>query len=166
MIAACQNIDQWPAPIPGETINLPLLGSVLQVCCVNVLSNVLSSSSSMSNVEQTVQLRDNVLLTFNPYWPSTVQILTFSVSVFESFYIVCYLVTLHWCPVFTDFHRIDVIHDTTLYCQHLTVLIYVTYIARLVISFVIIVSTSVSVVSTCAVQALCNCLWLRYVSKL
>lgn len=29
--AACHNIDKWPAPVPGETLNLPLMGSVFQV---------------------------------------------------------------------------------------------------------------------------------------
>lgn len=29
--AACHDIDQWPNPTPGETVNLPLLGTVLQV---------------------------------------------------------------------------------------------------------------------------------------
>lgn len=29
--AACHDIDQWPNPIPGETVNLPLLGTILQV---------------------------------------------------------------------------------------------------------------------------------------
>ncbi|XP_023722839.1 protein DENND6A isoform X3 [Cryptotermes secundus] len=28
--AACHDIDQWPSPTPGETVNLPLLGTVLQ----------------------------------------------------------------------------------------------------------------------------------------
>lgn len=28
---ACHDVDQWPFPEPGEVINLPLLGSVLQV---------------------------------------------------------------------------------------------------------------------------------------
>ncbi|XP_065166347.1 protein DENND6B [Atheta coriaria] len=28
--AACLNIDQWPVPTPGVTLNLPLLGSVFQ----------------------------------------------------------------------------------------------------------------------------------------
>lgn len=29
--AACLDIGQWPAPVPGETLNLPVLGTVLQV---------------------------------------------------------------------------------------------------------------------------------------
>lgn len=28
--AACHDIDHWPSPCPGETVNLPLLGNVLQ----------------------------------------------------------------------------------------------------------------------------------------
>jgi hypothetical protein len=29
--AACQDIDQWPAPVPGEQINLSLIGELMQV---------------------------------------------------------------------------------------------------------------------------------------
>uniref|UniRef100_T1IWF4 UDENN domain-containing protein n=1 Tax=Strigamia maritima TaxID=126957 RepID=T1IWF4_STRMM len=29
--AACHDIDQWPAPVPGSILNLPILGNVLQV---------------------------------------------------------------------------------------------------------------------------------------
>lgn len=28
---ACHDIDQWPLPVPGETINLLVSGAVLQV---------------------------------------------------------------------------------------------------------------------------------------
>ncbi|OWF45695.1 protein DENND6A-like isoform X2 [Mizuhopecten yessoensis] len=28
--AACHDMDQWPDPVPGETVNLPIFGSVLQ----------------------------------------------------------------------------------------------------------------------------------------
>ncbi|XP_041347796.1 protein DENND6A-like [Gigantopelta aegis] len=28
--AACHDIDQWPPPIPGDTLNLPIMGTVLQ----------------------------------------------------------------------------------------------------------------------------------------
>ena len=30
-ISACHDIDQWCPPIPGETLNLPIFGTVLQV---------------------------------------------------------------------------------------------------------------------------------------
>ncbi|XP_072027422.1 protein DENND6A-like isoform X2 [Amphiura filiformis] len=29
--AACHDIDQWPAPVPGETLHLPIMGCVLQL---------------------------------------------------------------------------------------------------------------------------------------
>ncbi|XP_012944866.1 protein DENND6B isoform X3 [Aplysia californica] len=29
--AACHDIDQWPIPVPGDTLNLPIMGTVLQV---------------------------------------------------------------------------------------------------------------------------------------
>ncbi|XP_059167731.1 protein DENND6A-like isoform X2 [Physella acuta] len=28
--AACHDIDQWPMPVPGDTLNLPIMGTVLQ----------------------------------------------------------------------------------------------------------------------------------------
>ena len=29
--AVCYQIDKWPAPCPGETLQLPVMGNVLQV---------------------------------------------------------------------------------------------------------------------------------------
>ncbi|CAH1784707.1 unnamed protein product, partial [Owenia fusiformis] len=29
--AACHDIDQWPPPVPGQTLNLPIMGTVIQV---------------------------------------------------------------------------------------------------------------------------------------
>ncbi|KAM9071330.1 protein DENND6B isoform 4-T4 [Megaptera novaeangliae] len=29
--AVCDEVDQWPAPVPGQTLNLPVMGVVLQV---------------------------------------------------------------------------------------------------------------------------------------
>jgi len=31
MLIACHDLDQWPSPTPGETLHLPLMGSVIQV---------------------------------------------------------------------------------------------------------------------------------------
>ncbi|KAK7102863.1 hypothetical protein V1264_021024 [Littorina saxatilis] len=28
--AACHDIDQWPTPVPGDTLNLPIMGTVIQ----------------------------------------------------------------------------------------------------------------------------------------
>ncbi|XP_071081895.1 protein DENND6B-like isoform X1 [Haliotis cracherodii] len=36
--AACHDIDQWPMPLPGDTLNLPIMGTVIQVrvpCCTD-----------------------------------------------------------------------------------------------------------------------------------
>uniref|UniRef100_A0A8B9UEW7 DENN domain containing 6B n=1 Tax=Anas zonorhyncha TaxID=75864 RepID=A0A8B9UEW7_9AVES len=30
--AVCNEIDQWPPPVPGQTLNLPVMGVVIQVC--------------------------------------------------------------------------------------------------------------------------------------
>lgn len=32
---ACHDIDQWPLPVPGNTIDLPLLGHLMQVNTLN-----------------------------------------------------------------------------------------------------------------------------------
>ena len=31
LFSACHDIDQWPSPVPGETLNLPIMGRVVQV---------------------------------------------------------------------------------------------------------------------------------------
>lgn len=31
VITVCNEIDQWPPPVPGLTLNLPVMGVVLQV---------------------------------------------------------------------------------------------------------------------------------------
>lgn len=31
IVSACHDIDQWPSPIPGDTLNLPIMGTVIQV---------------------------------------------------------------------------------------------------------------------------------------
>ena len=31
LVSACHDMDQWPNPVPGETVNLPIMGSVIQV---------------------------------------------------------------------------------------------------------------------------------------
>jgi hypothetical protein len=36
MCAACHNIDQWPFPVPGQHLNLPIMGTVIQVRLVHV----------------------------------------------------------------------------------------------------------------------------------
>jgi len=36
--AAFHDIDRWPSPVPGETINLPLLGTIIQVSSVKNLA--------------------------------------------------------------------------------------------------------------------------------
>ncbi|GLV39377.1 uncharacterized protein CBL_13254 [Carabus blaptoides fortunei] len=46
--AACYNITRWPAPVPGQTLNLPLLGAVLQVY-IPTQSSYMSSSGQSSN---------------------------------------------------------------------------------------------------------------------
>lgn len=31
IFAVCNEIDQWPGPAPGQTLNLPVMGVVIQV---------------------------------------------------------------------------------------------------------------------------------------
>lgn len=46
--AACHDIDQWPSPVPGETVNLPLLGTVLQAS-IPIQSNKPCSTTTLSS---------------------------------------------------------------------------------------------------------------------
>ncbi|KAK2167268.1 hypothetical protein LSH36_30g02036 [Paralvinella palmiformis] len=41
--AACHDIDQWPDPCPGETLNLPIMGTVVQVRLPSRSDKVLTS---------------------------------------------------------------------------------------------------------------------------
>lgn len=34
LVAACHDIDQWQCPLGGDTVSLPIFGTVLQVCSV------------------------------------------------------------------------------------------------------------------------------------
>ena len=38
IIAACHDIDQWTCPVPGDTLNLPIMGSVIQVYIISIFS--------------------------------------------------------------------------------------------------------------------------------
>uniref|UniRef100_A0AAQ6ABD2 UDENN domain-containing protein n=1 Tax=Amphiprion ocellaris TaxID=80972 RepID=A0AAQ6ABD2_AMPOC len=40
--AVCNEIDQWLSPVPGLTLNLPVMGVVLQVCPPGVFSSLIS----------------------------------------------------------------------------------------------------------------------------
>ncbi|XP_044765186.1 protein DENND6B [Coccinella septempunctata] len=54
--AVCNNIDRWPAPIPGIPISLPLLGSVFQMKIpVNGSSNKNVGYSINENLENHIQ---------------------------------------------------------------------------------------------------------------
>lgn len=45
-LAVCKEIDQWPSPVPGQTLNLPVMGVVLQVRTeLNVLEHLEISAS-------------------------------------------------------------------------------------------------------------------------
>lgn len=38
LVAACHDIDQWQCPLGGDTVSLPIFGTVLQVCSVKYLN--------------------------------------------------------------------------------------------------------------------------------
>ncbi|XP_071960057.1 protein DENND6A-like [Antedon mediterranea] len=42
--AACHDIDQWPTPIPGETLHLPIIGNVLHIRMPSVQDKLTASS--------------------------------------------------------------------------------------------------------------------------
>ncbi|PSN53146.1 Protein DENND6B [Blattella germanica] len=55
--AACHDIDQWPSPLPGEAVNLPLLGTVLQAQIPCQTSSLSSPTPLMSSVHQVHMFR-------------------------------------------------------------------------------------------------------------
>ncbi|XP_046682839.1 protein DENND6B isoform X2 [Homalodisca vitripennis] len=54
--AACHDIDQWAPPIPGDTLNLPIIGTVLQVQvpCDSAKSNSGGGPLNVANVPPTL----------------------------------------------------------------------------------------------------------------
>ncbi|ELU00735.1 hypothetical protein CAPTEDRAFT_175751 [Capitella teleta] len=61
--AACHDIDQWPPPIPGNTVNLPIMGTVVQVRINSRSDKVIG----MPQIKHTTPLMpaNNVLPTIN-----------------------------------------------------------------------------------------------------
>ncbi|XP_071495460.1 protein DENND6B-like [Diadema antillarum] len=49
--AACHDIDQWPAPCPGKTLHLPIMGCVLQVRIPSRQDKPSAAASAKSPVE-------------------------------------------------------------------------------------------------------------------
>ena len=47
---ACQDIDQWPLPIPGNTLDLPLMGHLFQVCSFPLFEYYLPVSKASRKV--------------------------------------------------------------------------------------------------------------------
>ncbi|KHN72432.1 Protein DENND6B [Toxocara canis] len=51
--AACHHIDQWPSPVPGETLFLPLIGTVIQ-CRIPCRTDIpLTQTPAFLNVKDT-----------------------------------------------------------------------------------------------------------------
>lgn len=89
---ACHDIDQWPLPVPGETINLPILGTVLQIQIPSDSSKCGPSTVAVSSLHQ------------NLYQPVAVPIVLSSVhelNMFECFSPVIYHIQLLWELVLT-----------------------------------------------------------------
>ncbi|XP_048209616.1 protein DENND6B isoform X2 [Perognathus longimembris pacificus] len=49
--AVCNEIDQWPAPVPGQTLNLPVMGVVIQVRIPSKVDRLESSPPKQCNQE-------------------------------------------------------------------------------------------------------------------
>lgn len=60
--AACHNIDKWPPPVPGETLGLPLMGSVFQIQ-IPYQNNSSSSRQCTANKDSSVYLENQVQIT-------------------------------------------------------------------------------------------------------
>jgi hypothetical protein len=51
VFSACHDIDQWTDPYPGETANLPIMGTVIQVC-MNRLVHSIQLLQYLGNIVQ------------------------------------------------------------------------------------------------------------------
>ena len=63
---ACHDIDQWPCPVPGDTLNLPIMGTVIQVS-VCVYMSLCVIHHGYSNLSQRVCVCQTACSTF-PSW--------------------------------------------------------------------------------------------------
>ncbi|XP_076468709.1 protein DENND6B-like isoform X3 [Babylonia areolata] len=52
--AACHDIDQWPCPVPGDTLNLPIMGTVIQVRVPNRSDKVTGSTQARIQSTHTI----------------------------------------------------------------------------------------------------------------
>uniref|UniRef100_A0A1B6CG68 UDENN domain-containing protein n=1 Tax=Clastoptera arizonana TaxID=38151 RepID=A0A1B6CG68_9HEMI len=87
---ACQDIDQWPTPVPGNVVNLSLLGSVLQVQIpCDTTKCGLSGISSF-----------NVLTSYSNTIPTILPSI-YEINIFECFMPFIYHVHLLWELVLT-----------------------------------------------------------------
>ncbi|KAK3103615.1 hypothetical protein FSP39_020536 [Pinctada imbricata] len=69
--AACHDIDQWPSPVAGETVNLPIFGTVLQV-------RVPSRSDKVVDRVQQSNIPNSPLLPAHSVLPSLYEVDIFS----------------------------------------------------------------------------------------
>lgn len=93
--AACHDIDQWPCPAPGEIVNLPLLGTVLQA--------QIPSQSSKAGVQTLPGSPSKQLPSLSPLPASTPTILpsVHEVNMFRCFSPVISHIHLLWELVLT-----------------------------------------------------------------
>ncbi|KAK7499904.1 hypothetical protein BaRGS_00008752 [Batillaria attramentaria] len=52
--AACHDIDQWPSPVPGDTLNLPIMGTVIQVRVPCRSDKVIGAPQPRSEMRHTI----------------------------------------------------------------------------------------------------------------
>lgn len=87
--AVCHNIDQWPAPAPGDTLSLPLVGSLLQV-------RIPCRADKVIGVSNHIRSQEPELLPANIILPSVHE-----VDLFSAFQPVLVHVQLLWELVLT-----------------------------------------------------------------
>ncbi|KAG8225110.1 hypothetical protein J437_LFUL004031 [Ladona fulva] len=86
--AACHDIDQWPAPVPGELVNLPLLGTVIQAY-IPSQNNKVGVSSPTSPLKVNTSLTPTII-------PSVHEI-----NIFRCFYPILSHIHMLWELVLT-----------------------------------------------------------------
>ncbi|GFX69740.1 protein DENND6B [Trichonephila clavipes] len=66
--SACHDIDQWPSPVPGVPLSLPLMGNVLQICIPSRLDKSTSSPEEPGEEKYPITFFDKINI------PSTIEI--------------------------------------------------------------------------------------------
>ncbi|GIY16358.1 protein DENND6B [Caerostris darwini] len=89
--SACHDIDQWPSPVPGLPLSLPLMGNVLQIHIPNRFDKSSSSPEEPSEEKHSISFFEKINI------PSTIE-----VDIFRCFLPILSHIQLLWELVITS----------------------------------------------------------------